>query len=150
MFNFFDFLFSLLKGIYNTCTILTQLNKQASVPRILFAELFGILSTSINKIRLDYQLHPMYMIIHKTKKNTTPAAPQIHTLHNNYPLSLVPRNYRNIALTEHISTSHSYPQSPVTHSIAQQPNVQKTYEQIIEQPHTTNFPSQNNRLFSPR
>ena len=37
MFNFLGFLFSLLKGIYNTCPKHTQVNKQASVARILFA-----------------------------------------------------------------------------------------------------------------
>ena len=49
MFNFIGFLFSLLKGIYNTCAIHTQVNRQASVARILFAGFFGIFSTSINK-----------------------------------------------------------------------------------------------------
>ena len=35
----------------------TQVNKQASVTRrILFAGLFGIISTSINKTLLDFQL----------------------------------------------------------------------------------------------
>ena len=80
-------------------------------------------------------------------KSTTPTSPQVHLLHNNRTLSLVLQNYINIALTEHISTSHSYPQSPVTHIIAQQPNVEETYKQIIEQPHTTNFGSQNNYFF---
>ena len=42
MFNFIGFLFSLLKGIYNTCAIHTQVNRQASVARILFAGFFGI------------------------------------------------------------------------------------------------------------
>ena len=37
MFNFLGFLFSLLKGIYNTCATHTQVNKQARVARILFA-----------------------------------------------------------------------------------------------------------------
>ena len=37
MFNFIGFIFSLLKGIYNTCAIHTQVNRQASVARILFA-----------------------------------------------------------------------------------------------------------------
>ena len=37
MFNFLGFLFSLLKGIYNTCAIHTQVNKKASVARIIFA-----------------------------------------------------------------------------------------------------------------
>ena len=36
MFNFLEFLFSLLKGIFNACAIHTQVNKQASVARILF------------------------------------------------------------------------------------------------------------------
>ena len=56
MFNFIGFLFSLLKGIYNTCAIRTQVNRQASVARILFAGFFGIFSSSINKILLDAQI----------------------------------------------------------------------------------------------
>ena len=83
-------------------------------------------------------------------RNTTPTAPQLHTLQINHPLSLVPQNCRNISLTEHISTSHRYPQSPVTHIVSQQPNEDETYDQIIEQPHTTNFRSHNKHLFSPR
>ena len=88
------------------------------------------------------------MIYHKTLG--TPTALQLHTLQNIHPLSLVPRSYRNISLTEQISTSHGYPQSPHTHIIAQQSKVEKTYKQTIEQPHTKNFRSQNNHLFSPR
>ena len=34
----------------------TQVNRQASVARILFAGFFGIFSTSINKILLDAQI----------------------------------------------------------------------------------------------
>ena len=56
MFNFIGFLFSLLKGIYNRCAIHTQVNRQASVARILFAGFFGIFSLSINKILLDAQI----------------------------------------------------------------------------------------------
>ena len=48
MFNFIGYLFSLLKGIYNTCAIHTQVNRQASVARILFAGFFGTFSSSIN------------------------------------------------------------------------------------------------------
>ena len=40
MFNFIGFLFCLLKGIYNTCAIHTQVNRQASVARILFCLIF--------------------------------------------------------------------------------------------------------------
>ena len=36
-FNFTGFVFSFLKGIYITCAIHTQVNRQASVARILFA-----------------------------------------------------------------------------------------------------------------
>ena len=39
---------------------------------------------------------------------------------------------------------------PIQHIITQQSNIEDTYEQIIEQPHTTSFRSQNNHLFSPR
>ena len=56
MFNFIGFLFSLLKGIYNTCATHTQVNRQAGVARILFAGFCGIFSSSINKILLDAQI----------------------------------------------------------------------------------------------
>ena len=134
MFSFFDFHFSLLKGIYNTCAKRIQVNKQASVARILFAGFFGIFSTSIKKILLDAQKVNLIKKLSTTSntydnsqdtRNTTPTAPQLHFLQNNHPLSLVQRNYRNIALTDHISTSHRYPLSPVTHTIVQQPNAEK-------------------------
>ena len=38
MFNFIGFLFSLLKGIYNTCAVHTQVNRQASVARIFLQD----------------------------------------------------------------------------------------------------------------
>ena len=77
-------------------------------------------------------------------------APQLQKLNHNHPLSLVPRNFRNIALTDLISSRPNNPQSPIQHIITQQPNIEDTYEQIIEKTHTTNFRSQNNHLFSPR
>ena len=67
MFNFIGFRFSLLKGIYNTCAIHTQVNRQASVARILFAGFFGIFSSSINKILLDAQIKE-----YNTKLSTNP------------------------------------------------------------------------------
>ena len=67
MFKFLGFLFSLVKGIYNTCAIHTQVNKQASVARILVAGFFGIFSTSNNKILLDAQIKD-----YNTKLSTTP------------------------------------------------------------------------------
>ena len=96
MFNFIGFFFSLLKGIYNTCAIHTQVNRQASVARILFAGFFGIFSSSIKKILLDAQITEYNTKI-STKPNTydeehnnvdtTPTAPQIPTLPQNHPLS---------------------------------------------------------------
>ena len=54
-FNYIGFISSLLKGIYNPCAIHTQVNRQASVARKLFAGFFGTFSTSINKTLLDFQ-----------------------------------------------------------------------------------------------
>ena len=82
--------------------------------------------------------------------NTTSTAPQLQSLNHNHPLYLKPRNFRNIALTDLISPRPNYLQSPIQHIITQQPNIEDTYEQIIEQPHTTNFCSQNNHVFIPR
>ena len=44
MFNFIGFIFSLLKGIYNTCAIYKQVHRQASSARKLLAGFFGIFS----------------------------------------------------------------------------------------------------------
>ena len=65
--NFSGFLFSRLKGIYNTCAIHTQVNRQASAARILFAGFFGIFSTSINEVLLDAQIKE-----YNSKLSTTP------------------------------------------------------------------------------
>ena len=102
MFNFIGFLFSLLKGIYNTCAIHTQVNRQASVARILFAGFFGIFSSSINKILIDAQIKE-YNSKLSTNPNTyddsnnitkaLPTAPNLPNLHHNHPLSLVSRNF---------------------------------------------------------
>ena len=99
MFNFIGFLFSLLKGIYNTCTIHTQVNRQASVARILFAEFFGIFSSSINKILLDAQIKEYNTKLstnpntYDDSNNNTNALPTAIHLPNNHPLSLVSRNF---------------------------------------------------------
>ena len=108
MFNFIGFRFSLLKEIYNTCAIHTQVNRQASVARILFAGFFGIFSSSINKILLDAQIKE-YNTKKSTRQNTydeehknieiTPTAPELPTLPQNHPLSLIPRNFRKLAIT---------------------------------------------------
>ena len=102
MFNFFGFLFSLLKGIYNTCAIHTQLNKQASVACIFFAGFFEMFSNSINKNLLDSQISEHNKKLANTliayytsqdETSPTPTAPQLHNLYNNHPFSLAPRNY---------------------------------------------------------
>ena len=159
IFNFLGFLFSLLKGIYSIYAIHTQVNKRASVARILFAGFFRSFSTSINKVLLDAQTKEYNTKLTTTPNtyddsqnniNTTHTAPQLQNLNHNHPLSVVPRNFRKIVLTKLISSRLNYPQSPIQHLITQQSNIDDTYEQIIEQPHTTNFGSQNNHLFSPR
>ena len=72
------------------------------------------------------------------------------TITTPYHWSLVPQNFRNIALTDLITSRSNYEQSTIQHIITQQRSIDDTYEQIIEQPHNTNFLSQNNHLFSPR
>ena len=79
-----------------------------------------------------------------------PTAPQLQNLNHNYPLSLVPQNFRKIAITNLINSRSNYQQSPNKQIVTQQPSIEDTYKQTIEQPHTTNFRSQNNYLFSPR
>ena len=105
MFSFIGFLFSLLTVIYNLCAIHTQVNRQASVARILFAGFFGTFSTSINKILLDAQIKEYNTKISTTpntydesqhNKNTLPTGPQLPSRNRNHPLSLVPRNFRNL------------------------------------------------------
>ena len=108
MFNFIGFLFSLLKGIYNTCAIHTQVNRKASIARIFFAGFFGMFSSSKNKILLDAQIKE-YNTKLSTNPNTydesnhhtnaLPTAPHLPNLHLNHPLSLDSRNYRNLAIT---------------------------------------------------
>ena len=102
MFNFIGFLFSLLKGIYKTCGIHTQVNRSASVARIFFSGFFGIFSTSINKIFLDAQIKEYNTKLstrtnindeENSNTNTTPTAPHLPTLPQNHPLSLVSQNF---------------------------------------------------------
>ena len=159
MFNFIGFLFSLLKGVYNTSAIHTQVNRHASVARILFAGFFGIFSSSINKILLDAQIKEYNTKI-STRQNTydeehnnieiTPTAPQLPSLPQNHSLSLFPRNFRNLAITNNPNSRPKITQSPIQHIITHHSQNDNTYEQIIEQPHTTIFQSQHNHFFSPR
>ena len=148
MFIFMGFLFSLLKGIYNTCAIHTQVSRQASVVRILFAGVFGIFSSSNNKILLDAQIKECNTKI-STRQNTydeihnyieiLPTAPQLPTLPQNHPLSLVPRIFRNLAITNNPNSRKNTTQSPIQHIMTHHSQNDNIYEQIIEQPHTTTF-----------
>ena len=159
MFNFIGFLFSLLKGIYNKCAIHTQVNRQASEARILFAGCVGIFSSSIKKVLLDAQIKEYNTKI-ATRQNTydeehnnievTPTAPQLPSLPQNHPLSFVPRDFRNLAITNNPNSRPNISQSPIQHIMTHHSQNDNTYEQIIEQPHTTNFQSQNNHFFSPQ
>ena len=155
MFNFIGFLFSLLKGIYNTCAIHTQKNRQASVARILIAGFFGIFSSSINKILLDAQIKEYNTKISTRQKTydeehnnieITPTAPQLPPLPQNHSLSLVPRIFRNLAITNNPNSRPNITQSPIQHIMTHHSQKDNTYEQIIEQPHTTTFQSQHNHF----
>ena len=136
-----------------------NVNRQASVARILFAGFFGIFSSSINKILLDVQIKE-YNTKLSTRPNTydkehnnvdtTPTAPQIPTLPQNHLLSLVPRNFRKLAITNNPNFRPNTTQSPVQHIMTHHSQNDNKYEKIIEQPHTTTFQSQNNHFFSPR
>ena len=143
MFNFIGFLFSSLKGVYNTCAIHTQVNRQASVARILFAGFFGIFSSSINKILLDAQIKEYNKKL-STNPNTSPNLPNFHF---NHPLSLVLRNFRNLAITNPPNLRPSHIQSPIQLIVTKHPTIDDTDEQIIQQPHTTIFQSQINHFF---
>ena len=158
MFNFIGFLFSLLKGIYNTCAIHTS--KQTSkCSTYTICRIFGLFSSSINKILLDAQIKEYNTKISTRPKtyneehnyvDTTPTALQIPTLPQNHPLSLVPRNFRNIAITHNPNSRQNTTQSPIQHIMTHHSQNENTYEQIIEQPHTTTFESQNNHFSSTR
>ena len=128
MFHFIGFLFSLLKAIYTKCAINTQVNRQSSVARILFAGFFGIFSSSNNKILLDAQIKE-YNTKLSTKPNTydesrnntniLPTAPHLPNLHHNHPLSIVSRNFRNLSITNPPNLRPNNIQSPIQHIMDQ-------------------------------
>ena len=94
--------------------------------------------------------------MHKSKntiqnyQQALPTAPHLPNLHHNYPLSLDSRNFRNLAITNPPNLRPSQLQSPIQHIVTQHTQIDNTYKQIIEQPHTTTFQSQNNHFFSQR
>ena len=79
-----------------------------------------------------------------------PTAPQLPPLPHNHPLYLVPQNFRNLAITHNPNFRPNISQSPIQHIGTHHSQDANTFEQIIEQPHTTAFQSQNNNFFSPR
>ena len=135
-------------------------NTHTSIPTQVSTHIFcRIFWNILNLIFLDAQIKEYNSKLSTTPNtydesrndtNTMPTAPQLQNLNHNHPLSLVPQNFRNIALTHLIISRSIYPQSSIQHIITQQTNIEDTYEQILEQPHTTNFRSQNKHLFSPR
>ena len=155
MFYFIGFLFSLLKGIYNTCASKQTSNCSTyTIGRIIWN--FFIINKQntfrcTNK-RIQYKISTRPNTYNDEHNNvdTTPTAPQIPTLPQNHPLSLVPRNFRNLAITYNPNFRPNTTQSPIQHIILHHSQNENTYEQIIEQPHTTTFQSQNNHFFSPR
>ena len=138
----------------------THTSKQTSKRSMhIFAGFFGLFSKSLIKILLDGQIKEYNSKLSTTpniyedsqnKTNTTSAALQLQSLNHNHPLSLLPQNFRTIALTDLISSRPNYPQSPIQHIITRQSKIDDTYEEIIEKPHNTTFRSQNNHLFRPR
>ena len=84
LYAMFSFI-GLLKGIYNPCAIHTQVNRQLSVARKLFAGFFGIFSTSISKILLDAQKNTIQNYQLNQTHMTNHTITQIHYLqHHNY------------------------------------------------------------------
>ena len=138
----------------------TQTSKSPSkCSTYTICRLFWNFSSSINKILLDAQIkkyNTKIITIPNTydeehiNVDTTPTEPQIPTLQQNYPLSLVPRNFRNLAITNKANYRPNTTQSPIQHIMTHHSKNDNTYEQIIKQPHTTTFQSQNNYFFSPR
>ena len=119
---------NLFKGFYNTYALHTQVNRQASVARILLAGFFGIISTSTNKILLDAQIkeyntklstRPNTYDEEHSNTNTTTTAPQLPNLPQNHPLSLVPQNFRNLENTNPPNFRPNTVQSPIQHIVTQ-------------------------------
>ena len=62
-----------------------------------------------------------------------------------------PQNYRTtFSIASCIQQNKEPQRSSISHIAYQPQNTDETYEQIIEQPHTISFCSQNYHLFSPR
>ena len=84
--------------------------------------------------------------------NTTPTGQShLHSLQNNHTLSLITQNCRNTLSTdERILDIGNLQHSPISHTALQQTTIDDFYKQVVKQPDTLTFRSQNNHLFSPR
>ena len=83
-------------------------------------------STSINKILLDVQIKEYNTKISTTANtydesqhntNASPTAPQLPSLHNNHPLSLLTQRFRNLALTNITNSRSNFIQSSIHHIV---------------------------------
>ena len=65
-----------------------QVVKQAIVAHVLFAGLFGIISNSLNKIRLDAQMNEYNKKLSTTANAyDTSQVAKLQNIHKNHPLS---------------------------------------------------------------
>ena len=108
---------------------------------ILYINKQKLLNAQIKEYNTKLSATPNTYDDSQNNTNTTPTAPQLQNVNHNHRLSLLPRNFRNLALTDLISSRPNYPQSPIQPIITQKPNIEDIYEKNIEQAHTTNFRS---------
>ena len=109
-----------------------------------------VLDAQIKEYNTKLSANPNTYDESNNNTNTLPTSPHSPNLHHNHPLSLVSRNLRNLAITNPPNLRPSHIQSPIQHIVTQHPQNDDTYKQLIEQPHTTTFQSQNSHFFSPR
>ena len=84
--------------------------------------------------------------------NTTPtSSSHLNSFHNNHPLPLKPQSCRNNPSTsERPIHTKNLQRIPISHIAVQQPTIEDTNEQTVEQPHLLNFCARNNHHFSTR
>ena len=66
--------------------------------------------------------------------NALPMTPHLPNLHHNHPLSLVSRNFRNLAITNPLYLRPSHIQRPIQHIVTQGPPIDDTDEQSLNSP----------------
>ena len=119
----------------------THTNKSPSkCSTYTICKVFLSFSSSISKIFLDVQIKEYNTKI-STRQNTydeehnnvdtKPTAPQIPPQPQNHPLSLVPQNFRNLAITNNPNFRPNTTQSPIQHIKTHHSQNDNTYEQLI-------------------